>query len=219
MSRPEVEAGRTRPTLYVEPTSTARARFKDLDDAALITAYLAGCDPAFTELYDRYAGRIIGYITRLTGDREYAEDLTQETFVRIYRNLDRFDRTRKFTTWAFTIAGHLAINELRDRSRRSFLSTPLSAITAADGEHCDISFADPKSSTEKLATDRHLHELVNQTILLLQEGQRQVFVLREIEGKSYQEMADICGCNLGTIKSRLNRARNAFAAYIAPLLH
>src|SRR5688572_32794373 len=84
-----------------------------LDDSSLVAAFLDGEKRAFNELVSRYHVRLLNFIYRTIGDRERAEDLVQETFVRVYRHLHRFDQTKKFSTWAYTIAGHLAKNELR----------------------------------------------------------------------------------------------------------
>src|SRR5688572_31499988 len=98
----------------------ARARtleLQEIDDSSLVATFLAGEKKAFNELVRRYHVRLLNFIYRTIGDRDRAEDLVQEAFVRVYRHLHRFDQTKKFTTWACTIAGNLAKNELRNRSR------------------------------------------------------------------------------------------------------
>ena len=96
---------------------TLRSNLKELDDAALVAEYLEGRRHAFHELAERYHTRLLNFIYRTIGDRDRAEDLVQETFVRVYRHLHRFDPTKKFSTWIYTIASNLAKNELRNRSR------------------------------------------------------------------------------------------------------
>jgi RNA polymerase sigma-70 factor (ECF subfamily) len=139
----------------------------------------------------------------------------QEVFIRVYRHLGRFDRTKKFSTWAYTIASNLAKNELRNRSRN-----PLVLFQAIkrnwEDEERPLQFEDPASRPDDLYRKRHLRSLVEASVARLPEHHRQVFVLRELEGKSYEEIAEITNCNLGTVKSRLNRARNAFAQIIEP---
>ena len=88
-----------------------------LDDSGLVAAFLEGEKRAFNLLVDRYQGRLVNFVYRTTGDRERAEDLVQETFIRVYRHLHRFDQSKKFSTWIYTIASNLAKNELRNRSR------------------------------------------------------------------------------------------------------
>src|SRR5687768_3890466 len=92
-------------------------RFAQVDDSALVAQFLAGEKRAFDELVDRYSTRLLNFVQRTIGDRERAQDLVQETFIRVYRHLHRFDQSKKFSTWAYTIAGNLAKNELRNRSR------------------------------------------------------------------------------------------------------
>ena len=180
-------------------------------------ASLDGDERAFTELVVRYQTRLLNFVYRTIGDRERAEDLVQEVFVRVYRHLHRFDQAKKFSTWIYTIASNLAKNELRNRSRN-----PLVYFQALkkqwDTDHRPLQFEDTSSKPDDLYHKRHLRELVEWSVAQLPEHHRVVFVLRELEGKSYEEIADITGCNLGTVKSRLNRARNNFAAIITPRL-
>ena len=95
-----------------EPEAAAVAEVNEL-----ITAHLNGDSRAFEVLVDRYQVRLLNFVYRMIGDRERAEDLVQEAFLRVYRHLDRFDPARKFSTWPYTIASNLAKNELRNRSR------------------------------------------------------------------------------------------------------
>ena len=88
-----------------------------VDNAALVAAHLAGDGRAFQELVERYRLRLLNFVHRIIGDRERAEDLVQEAFIRVYRHLHRFDTSKKFSTWVYTIASNLAKNELRNRSR------------------------------------------------------------------------------------------------------
>src|SRR5216117_4270138 len=96
---------------------TVRERLQAMDDSAVVTAFLGGEERAFTELVERYQTRLLNFIYRTIGDRDRAEDLVQEVFIRVYRHLHRFDRSKKFSTWVYTIASNLAKNELRNRSR------------------------------------------------------------------------------------------------------
>jgi RNA polymerase sigma-70 factor (ECF subfamily) len=193
------------------------AAFTELDDAHIVQAFLDGQSRAFDELVSRYQLRLLNFIYRTIGDRERAEDLVQEVFIRIYRHLHRFDQTKKFSTWAYTIASNLAKNELRNRSRNPLvLFQTIKKHWEAD--HRPLQFEDTTSRPDDLFHKRQLRALVEQSVGKLPEHHRVVFVLRELEGKTYEEIAEITGCNLGTVKSRLNRARNNFAEIIAPPL-
>jgi RNA polymerase sigma-70 factor, ECF subfamily len=194
-----------------------RGDLKAKDDAGLVTAYLAGEQRAFDELVTRYQTRLLNFVYRTIGDRERSEDLVQEVFVRVYRHLHRFDRSKKFSTWIYTIASNLAKNELRNRARNPLVLFQAIKQNWQDDDR-PVQFEDSASRPDDLFRKRHLRELVEDAVAKLPGHHRQVFVLRELEGKSYEEIAEITECNLGTVKSRLNRARNAFAALIEPHL-
>src|SRR3712207_2561676 len=208
-----IKASRTGAALRAAP----RDPLKELDDSAVVARFLAGEKRAFNELVERYQGRLLNFVYRTTGDRERAEDLVQETFIRIYRHLHRFDQTKKFSTWAYTIASNLAKNELRNRSRNPLVL--FQAIKKTwDADQRPLEWEDNTYRPDDLFRKRHLRRMVESAVSELPEHHRTVFVLREMEGKTYEEIADITKCNLGTVKSRLNRARNNFAQIIAPML-
>ncbi len=194
-----------------------RAALRNSDDSTVVAAYLAGTKAAFDELVGRYQKRLLNFVYRTIGDRERAEDLVQEVFIRVHRHLQRFDQTKKFSTWIYTIASNLAKNELRNRSR-----SPLVLFQTIkknwEADHRPLQFEDRHQRPDDLFRKRHLRDLVEWAVSQLPEHHRVVFVLRELEGKTYEEIAEITGCNLGTVKSRLNRARNRFAQVIAPQL-
>jgi RNA polymerase sigma-70 factor, ECF subfamily len=187
------------------------------DSTQLVLAHLAGDGDAFAELVRRYRERLLNFIDRMIHDRERAEDLVQEAFLRVFRHIGRYDQSRKFSTWIYTIAGNLAKNELRNRGRN-----PIVLYQAlrpnGDEDARPLQFEDARSRPDDLFASRHLRELVAATVDTLAPHHREVFVLRELEGRSYEEIAGMVGANLGTVKSRLNRARRAFAERIAPYL-
>ncbi len=191
---------------------------EELTDEQLVTAHLQGRPGAFQRLYDRYRDRLIHFITRKTGDPDRAQDLVQEAFIRVTRHLHRFDTSKKFSTWVYTIASNLSKNELRNRSR-----SPLVLFQKLTGswedDHRPIQFEDYSMRPDDLYRKRFLRRLVEDTVEELPEHHRLVFRLRELEGKSYEEISEITGVNLGTVKSRLHRARNSFAQRIEPFLN
>ena len=167
-----------------------RATFKllrQLDDASVVAAYLDGRPEAFQELVERYQKRLLNFVYRTIGDRERAEDLVQEVFIRVHRHLHRFDQTKKFSTWIYTIASNLAKNELRNRSRN-----PLVLFQAMkknwEADHRPLQFEDPHHRPDDLDRKRHLRELAEWAVARLPEHHREVFVLRELEGKSYEDI-------------------------------
>ena len=194
-----------------------RPDLASLTDSQVVQTFLDGNERAFGELVNRYDKRLLNFVYRTVGDRERAQDLVQETFVRVYRHLQRFDQSKKFSTWIYTIAGNLAKNELRNRSRNPLVLFQM-IKRSWDADHRPLEWEDSSYRPDDLFRKRHMREMVENAVEQLPEHHRIVFVLRELEGKSYEEIADITGCNLGTVKSRLNRARNNFARIIAPML-
>lgn len=194
-----------------------RTSLCELDDSGVVASQLVGNDRAFGVLVERYQKRLLNFIYRIIGDRERAEDLVQEVFIRVHRHLHRFDQSKKFSTWIYTIASNLAKNELRNRSRNPLVLFQTIKKTWETDDR-PIQFEDSRHKPDDLFRKRHLRELVEWSVEQLPRHHRVVFVLRELEGKTYEEIAEITGCNLGTVKSRLNRARNRFANVIRPLI-
>jgi RNA polymerase sigma-70 factor (ECF subfamily) len=194
-----------------------RAELQPLDDNQLVTSYLEGATLAFDLLVERYQTRLLNFIYRTVGDRERAEDLVQEVFIRVHRHLARFDQSKKFSTWIYTIASNLAKNELRNRARNPLVY--FQTMTSGwEDEDRPLEFEDPAARPDDAFERRHLRELVDAAVRRLPAHHRQVFVLRELEGRSYEEIAEMTNCNLGTVKSRLNRARAAFAEIVGPVV-
>ena len=187
------------------------------ENSALIGAYLGGDTRAFDQLFSRYSGRLLNFIHRIIGDRDRAEDLVQEAFIRVHRHLPRFDQTKQFSTWIYTIASNLAKNELRNRSRSPLLHTQLTDTATEEGRP-PIQVEDSTTRPDEMYRQRYLSDSISRCMTRLSERHRQVFVMRELEGRSYEEIAEMTETNLGTVKSRLNRARQSFAAAIEPYL-
>ena len=213
---PQIKVARAKP-----PVAGVELRVVERDtggDEGLITAHLRGDPKAFTQLVERYRMRIIGFIDRMIRDRERAEDLTQEAFLRVYRHLHRFDPSRRFSTWLYTIASNLAKNELRSRARSPLVLYESARPADQPEDVRPLQFSVPATRPDEMYRRRHLRHLVDATVARLGAAHREVFVMRELEGKSYEEIAEHTGTNLGTVKSRLNRARLAFAEMIGPEL-
>ena len=207
-----------------EATSLEKARpasrqeLEELSDEELVARYLEGEERAFQVLADRYEPRLRHFVYRSIGDEDRAGDLVQETFVRVYRHLHRFDPTKKFSTWIYTIASNLAKNELRNRSRSPMVLFQTLTKRWEDEDGRTLEWEDTSYLPDELARKRDLRERVEEAVEELPEHHREVFVLREMEGKSYEEIAELTDTKLGTVKSRLNRARNRFAEIIASRL-
>ena len=189
-----------------------------LDDSDVVRRYIGGDERAFDELVRRYGQRVRRFINRTVRDWERAEDLMQETFIRVYRHIRRFDCDRRFSTWIFTIAGNLAKNEIRNRSKSPIVLHQTLTKNRESDDARPIDREDPKGRPDHLFRRRHLREKIAEAVAELPDHHRDVFLLREIKGLSYQEIAGVTSSNLGTVKSRLNRARTSFARIIAPMV-
>src|SRR4026209_2606666 len=137
---------------------TIREQLKAMDDADVVASFLDGEERAFQELVERYQTRLLNFIYRTIGDREKSEDLVQEVFIRVYRHLHRFDSTKKFSTWAYTIASNLAKNELRNRSRNPLVYYQ-SSWGRDDEDQRPLQFEDASSRPDDMYANRHLKEL------------------------------------------------------------
>src|SRR5690554_3336835 len=174
-------------TTTVKPETLEReelTELSELSDGELVAAHLEGHPGAFGELYDRYRDKLVHFIARKTGDRDRAEDLVQEAFIRVTRHLHRFDQSKKFSTWIYTICSNLAKNELRNRSRNPLVLFQ-KLTTHWEPEHRPLQFEDSSLRPDSLYRKRYLQEIVEKTVEELPEHHRLVFKLRELEGKSY----------------------------------
>ena len=177
-------------------------------DHALLEGTLAGDEDAFAELVARYRNQITSYIYRMTSDYDGAVDLAQETFMRVYRAAARYQTTHAFSTYIYRIATNLAISELRKRKRRRLVSLT-GLLTSADGqEPRDFDAPDERPLQDVSLVDFEKRQFVKRAISTLPEKYRAPLVLRDVEGKSYDEIAAILSTSEGTVKSRINRARN-----------
>ena len=158
---------------------------------------------AFQELYRLYAKKILNYVYRMTGSREEAEDLTQDTFVLAYKNLSSLQDNRKFQSWLFRIAQNNIYQKYRGKTPR------LESLDAVQGD--ELSEAQklpaPLKSPEARMLSEELQRVIDQVIQNLPEKYKQVFVLSAIHKLSYQEIAEIVGRSLASVKSDIHRAR------------
>jgi RNA polymerase sigma-70 factor (ECF subfamily) len=177
-----------------------------LSDHALIEATKSGDEAAFAEIMDRYRNPITNYLYRFLNDYEEAVDLAQETFVRVYFAIDRYHTQFAFSTYIYRIATNLAISEIRRRKRRRLLSLTGLFQSEAD-EAVEFQPPDLKPLADKVMVDEERDQTIARAIAALPEKYRVPIILRDIEGRSYDEVADIMGLGLGTTKSRISRAR------------
>jgi len=171
---------------------------------------------AFTELVRRFQGRVINLISRVLNDRESADDLAQEVFVRVYVHRRNYRRGSKFSTWLFTIAANLAKNEIRRRVRKRHWFS-LDALQDLLKDSAPI-LADPTEGSERMMEREQLQVAMARAIGTVPEKYRLAVVLRDLEGLPYEEIAQVLGIPGGTVRSRINRARTMLKRKLQPLL-
>ena len=169
-----------------------------LEDDECVTRAQRGDGAAFSELVARYQDRIYRFLTRLTRSQDDAMELTQETFLSAYQALERWRPDARFTTWLFRIARNHAFDWLRRSKRVEFV--PLD-----EEEHADFAAPTPDAALETVQRYRKLET----ALARLPAEHREILLLREIEGLSYEDIAAVLTLNLGTVKSRIARARAA----------
>lgn len=195
-------------------TITRRRDFRalqGLSDEDLMEMLQNGNDVAFTILVRRYYRRIRHYLFGFTRNREQSEDLTQETFLRVYRSRQSYRRIAKFSTWLYTIAGNLARSEFRRRKRRRFYSVGLSVDV---GEQPYV-VPDTQAAPDEKADTSLRTGLVHQALREIPESFRELLVLRDIQELTYEEIGAITGLPMGTVKSRLHRGRRKIHKLVA----
>jgi len=175
-------------------------------DAALVARARGGESAAFGQLVERHQDALFNGICRLVSRREDAEDLTQETFVKAYRGIGRFQGRSKFYTWLYSIAMNVVISYRRRKGALRH-GNPISLHEGADPDGRPIDTPDPGRRPDVVAEHREVQERIEQGIAHLDDEHRTVVVLRDIQGFDYETIGELLGCPIGTVKSRLHRAR------------
>ncbi|MCS6862554.1 MAG: sigma-70 family RNA polymerase sigma factor [Abditibacteriales bacterium] len=181
-----------------------------VSDERLMERVKSGDAEAFDALWQRHGKAIFNFIYRFVGDRQEAEDLTQETFVRVLQNAPSFNSHQRWTTWVYHIATNLCIDTHRKAQHRQAVS--LDECLGEDDQTLGDILPDPQANTEEMAQQRALRRDIRRAIRALPMEQRMVVLLSQYQGMTYQEIAEVMGCPLGTVKSRMHHALKALRA-------
>jgi RNA polymerase sigma-70 factor (ECF subfamily) len=177
------------------------------NDHELLVAIRDGDEAAFQEIVRRYRNPITNFIYRMLDDYDRSVELAQETFIRVYTSASRYQANYSFSTYIYRIATNLSISELRKRKRRKLVSL-FSPFTNEDGDAIEMDPPDQSVLQDEALIEDERRRAVTRAIKSLPEKYRAAVVLRDVEGLSYDRIAEVMNLSEGTVKSRINRARN-----------
>ena len=180
-------------------------------EAQIVRRVLEGDVNAFEDLVTEHEKGVYAIAQRMTGNAEDAADMTQETFIKAYNSLASFRGDSKFSVWLYRIATNVCLDFLRSRSRKPTVSL---SVEDDDGEETQMDIADDSQSPELLLERGLTRDAVRRGLKSLSPEYRQILLLREIQGLSYEEIAEALALEVGTVKSRIFRARKRLCAFL-----
>ena len=189
-------------------------------DVQLMLDVKGGDEQSFELLLQRYRTPLVNFLYRMVKNREQAEDLAQEVFIRVYRAREEYVPTAKFTTWLFRIATNLALNSLRDHRHQKLemsIDAPLTVDTE-DGDERPLEVADKHPNVEQELVEEVRKKMIRRAIEKLPEKQRAAVLLHKYQELDYAEIAKILGCSESALKSLLFRAYEMLRVELAPLV-
>jgi RNA polymerase sigma-70 factor, ECF subfamily len=187
-------------------------------DPDLIALARKGSEKAYRELLGRYQRPVFSLVYRMVRDREQAEDIAQETFVKVFNHLGSYNPKYKFSSWIFKIASNLAIDHLRKKEPETIsLDGSRNAVTDEQMEATRITVASRDENPEEFLEARELGAEIEQAIGQLRAEYRTAILLRHVEGRPYEEIAEIMDVPLGTVKTYIHRARTELRGTLAHL--
>ena len=192
----------------------------NIADAMLVDRCRRGDSAAMERLILKYQNRIYNVILKICANPDDAAELTQETFVKVIENIDRFESKSSFYTWAFRIAVNLTLNYCQRNAKLGLRSLDDDYEYSTNATQTLKEFLSDDSSPDPamVAQNKELCEITIQSLMKLDDAQRTVIILRDIEGMNYAQIADVLEINLGTVRSRLSRARNRLREIMEAIL-
>jgi len=183
----------------------SKTDYRPFTDEQLILQFQNEDKGAYVEIVMRYKDRLVNFLYRFTGNRETAEDISQETFLKLYKNKDKYSEIAKFSTWLYTIA----LNEARSNFRKEKKHSAVSINDYYEDSHNDYQIKSDDYNPEEDANAETESFYIQKAINSLNEIHREIIVLRDIEELDYEEIAKTLDIPLGTVRSRINRARES----------
>jgi len=178
-----------------------------IDEKQLIRQCKNGDIQAFEKLIEGYQKKVYNIAYRMLGNSEDAFDVSQEVFIKVFKAIVNFKEESSFSTWIYRIAKNVCLDELRKKKKAQVVS--IHSTIQADDSEFSIQLEDFQKGPEELLEIKELKNEVNKAINCLTDEHKLVIQLRDISGFSYEEIAEILQCSLGTVKSRISRARNS----------
>jgi RNA polymerase sigma factor (sigma-70 family) len=198
------------------PEKKMEPKLADLPDEDLMERIVEGSEAAFALLVKRYQGKVTNLVHRFIYDRDRAAEISQEVFLRVFLHRKRYRRSGKFSTWIYTIAVNLAKNEIRRKSRLKGVMS-LDTLLEATGDSGAF-LADARPGPMSKTHQHQIEEIVMAAIQKLQPKYREVILLRDVQQLTYEEIEQVLDIPGGTVRSRINRARNALKEMLEPVM-
>src|SRR5678815_2747117 len=176
--------------------------FSLVNDCELVSTAISGTEGSFEELVRRYQRPISAYVYRMVGNYESALDLTQEIFIKVYSSLRRYREEFKFSTWIYKIAHNSAVDHLRRNSTRE-----QSLVVGPEGDQFDLPLESTRLTPEQESERKERRGEIESVVRTLPANYRELIILRHSQDLSYEEIVEVTGLPLGTVKNRLFRAR------------
>lgn len=180
-------------------------------EAAVIQAVLDGDVNAYEALVKEYEKNVYNLALRMTGNSEDAYDMSQEAFIKAYNSLSAFRGDSKFSVWLYRIVSNVCLDFLRSKNRKPTVSL---SVENDEGEDVELDIADESSSPELVLERGLTRDAVRRGLAALPDDHREILLLREIQGLSYDEIAEVLGLEAGTVKSRIFRARKKLCSFL-----
>lgn len=180
-------------------------------EAAVIQAVLDGDVNAYEALVKEYEKNVYNLALRMTGNSEDAYDMSQEAFIKAYNSLSAFRGESKFSVWLYRIVSNVCLDFLRSKNRKPTVSL---SVENDDGDEVELDIADESNSPELVLERGLTRDAVRRGLAALPDDHREILLLREIQGLSYDEIAEVLGLEAGTVKSRIFRARKKLCSFL-----